>query len=311
MSQRDQIIDIDKWFTDNQQVMLGRLYEQFRRGFGLLWADRMARVSLLVLGVFTFLSIFGPTLAPYDPSTSHIAANGQVKALQPPSLTHPFGTTHIGQDVFSHWMHGTRTSIFVGFVSGFVVMVIGTTVGIVSGYYKGKVDTILMRIVDTLYGVPALPLILMFALFFGASVYNIFIAMALVLWRTMSRIIRSQTLSLSERPYVRAAKATGASDRRIMVFHILPNILPLVFIQTVIMVSGAIILEAGVSFLGAGAQNTISWGTMLQQTFVTGAIRTAWWWVIIPGISISMTVVSLFYITRALEKITNPEVRTR
>lgn len=264
--------------------------------------------SLCILALFVFMAFFGPLLAPYDPHATHYASTGDPKILESPSFYHPFGTTHLGEDLLSQWMHGTRVSIFVGLAAGFAVMIIGTNVGLIAGYYKGSVDNVLMRIVDILYGIPALPLVLIFALFFGATVLNIFIAFILVLWRNMSRVIRAQTLSISERPFVTAARATGMSDLRIMYAHILPNLMPIILIETVLVVSTAIIFEAGASFLGVGAEDSISWGTMLQMTFDTGAIRTAWWWVIPPGVSIMLVVLALFYLARAIEKITNPEV---
>jgi peptide/nickel transport system permease protein len=196
----------------------------------------------------------------------------------------------------------------VGLLSGLSVMIVGTSVGLIAGFYKGTVDLLIMRVVDVLYGIPQTPLVLVIALFMGASVWNVILAMVLVLWRTMARIIRSQTLSLSERQFVKSARAAGASNRRIIFYHIAPNILPLMFIQTTITISGAIVLEAGISFLGLGAQDMTSWGTMLQLTFSTGAIREAWWWVLPPGLGITLLVLSFFYLSRALEQITNPEV---
>jgi peptide/nickel transport system permease protein len=185
-------------------------------------------------------------------------------------------------------------------------LVIGTTVGLFAGYYKGKVDLILMRVVDVLYGIPALPLVLIIAMFFGNSVWNIVIAMALVLWRTMARLVRSQTLSLAEQPFVKAAKAAGASDLRIMYIHIAPNLVPLMLVEGTFVMGAAILVEAGLSFLGLGAANMVSWGTMLQLTFTSGAIRSAWWWVLPPGLSITLLVVAFFYVSRGIEDITNP-----
>jgi peptide/nickel transport system permease protein len=229
--------------------------------------------------------------------------------LEPPSLDHPMGTTNLGRDVFSQWMYGGQVSLLVGLISGIAVVTIGTTVGLVSGYYKGTVDLVLMRIVDILYAIPATPLVLIVAMFYGSSVWNVVIAFALVLWRSEARAIRSQTLSLSERPFVKSARAVGSSDRRIMGIHILPNLVPLILIEGTFVTGAAIVLEAGISFLGLGATEMLSWGTMLQLTFSSGAINVAWWWVIPPGLSIMILVLSLFYISRGLEQITNPEIR--
>lgn len=301
-------ITASDWLTDTRKANIQSAIARLRTVANALLRDRLALLSLAIIATFTLIAIFGPSISPYRPDAYQTAADGSSLRLHPPTLSHPFGTTHLGQDVFAQWIYGTRTTLLVGLVSGLAVMFVGTNVGLIAGYYKGRVDNVLMRIVDVLYGLPGLPLVLILALFLGPSIWNITFAMALVLWRTMARIIRAQTLSLSERPFVKAAKATGASDARIIYRHILPNVLPVVFIETVIMVSTAIILEASASFLGAGAVNTTSWGTMLQMTFVSGAIRTAWWWVLPPGIGIVLVVMSLFYISRAFEEITNPEV---
>jgi peptide/nickel transport system permease protein len=264
--------------------------------------------GLIVVGLFTLMGLVGPYIAPYDPFTSHQTATGAQAILQPPSLEHPMGTTSLGRDVFSQWIFGVRVSLLVALLSGLSVLVVGTTVGLISGYYKGKIDLVMMRVVDILYAIPATPLILVIALFFGSSVWNVIIGMVLVLWRTMARVIRSQTMSLSERPFVKAARASGASDLRIMYVHIAPNLVPLMLVEGTFVMGAAIILEAGISFLGLGATEMVSWGTMLQLTFSSGAINQAWWWVLPPGLSITLLVVSLFYISRGIEDVTNPEL---
>lgn len=296
------------WLSSSQLAGLRNTWERMLAVAGALKRDRMALLSIGVILFFFFITAFGPSLAPYDPDATQYDAAGDVMTLHAPTVGHPFGTTHLGQDVFSKWMYGVRTTMLVGLAGGVSVMIVGTNVGLIAGYFKGRVDLVLMRIVDVAYGMPSLPLILVVSMFIGASALNVVLVMILVRWRTMARLIRAQTLSISERPYVKGARAAGASDGRIIYSHILPNVAPLVFIETVINISGAIILEAGVSFLGAGATESISLGTMLQMTFVTGAIREAWWWVLPPGLSISLIVLSIFYISRAIEEITNPEV---
>lgn len=298
---------IDEHISESRRATITRLKEQLATVATAIRRDRLARIGLIIMSIFLILTLFGPQLAPYDPNKNFVTSSG-AENLEPPSLKHPFGTNHVAQDVFSQWIYGARVSVGIGLTAGILVMVIGSTVGLISGYYKGIVDILLMRLVDILYGLPAIPLVLVLALFLGNSVWNVLLAFALVLWRTMARIIRSQTLTLSERPFVKAAKATGASDFRIIYLHIAPNLLPLMFIEATIISGSAIALEAGISFLGYGASEMISWGTMLQMSFVTGAIRTAWWWVLPPGISITLVVVSFFFISRGLEAVTNPEV---
>lgn len=297
---------LDDRLTENQRITLELYRERLWKAARIYRQNRPAMIGLGVLVTVLVMAVAAPLLAPYDPNENFYNDAGQPEALEPPSVKHPMGTTHLAKDVLSQLIWGSRVSVIVGFLSGLTVLVVGTTVGLVSGYYKGTVDLVLMRFVDVLYGIPAIPLVLVITMFVGNSVWNIIIAMTLVLWRNMARLVRSQTLSLSERPYVKAAKAAGASDLRIMYLHIAPNLAPLMLVEGTFVMGAAILIEAGLSFLGLGAAEMTSWGTMLQLTFTTGAIRSAWWWVLPPGLSITAMVVGFFYISRGIEDITNP-----
>jgi peptide/nickel transport system permease protein len=287
-----------------------RRLKRYRRSLRIFLSNKSALLSLLVVLFIVLVAIFAPLLAPYEQNERIYTEESGTPNLEPPSAEHPLGTTQFGQDVLSQWIWGSQITVLVAALSALSVFVVGSAVGIVAGYYRGMVDMAIMRFVDVLYGLPAIPFILVLALFIGASIWNVILAMVLVLWRTMARSVRSQTLSLAQRPYVKAAKATGAGDIRIMTNYLLPNLLPIILIETVIIASQAIVLEAGVSFLGFGATNGVSWGTMLQASFATGAIRHAYWWVLPPGLSIAVIVVSLFYIARGIEEVTNPELGT-
>lgn len=296
----------EQHISKTQKATLVRYRTQLQRIAHEIAQNRSAMIALVIIIGFVFTAIFAPIIAPHDPKESFQDESGLPLVTHPPTAEHPLGTNSLGRDLLSQWIFGARVSVLVGVFSGFAVMFIGTVVGLTAGYYKGKVDLVLMRVVDILYGIPATPLILVLALFYGNSVWVILFAYVLVLWRTMARLIRVQTMSLSERPFVKSARAAGASNFRIMFIHILPNLLPLVFIQTTFTVSLAIVLEAGISFLGVGAE--LSWGSMLQLAFQTGAIGRAWWWVIPPGISITALVLAFFFLSRSLEDISNPEV---
>lgn len=299
---------LEERLSESQRITLELYKDRLFTGLWRFSQNRIAIVGLTFLILTFLMAILAPIVAPYEPLASLRLPNGAPATLQPPSRQFLMGTTHLGRDVFSQWLYGARISLLVAFCSGFVVFAVGTTVGLVAGYYKGTVDLVLMRLVDVLYGIPALPLVLVVALFFGSSVWNVIIAMVLVLWRTMARVVRSQTLTLAERPFVKAARAAGASDFRIMYIHILPNLIPLILIEATFVMGAAILIEAGVSFLGLGATETVSWGTMLELTFSSGAIREAWWWVLPPGLSITALVVAFFYISRGIEEVTNPEL---
>lgn len=231
--------------------------------------------------------------------------------FSPPSEAHWFGTDHLGRDLFSRSVHGSRIALLVGFLGAVLVMFIGTNVGLVAGYYRGKTDTILMRTVDVMYGIPFEPFALILVLLFKPSLGIVILAVSLLTWRTTARLIRAQVLSLRERPFVKAARVAGASDLRIMYLHILPNVMPLVFLELAITVGVSIIAEATLSFLGLGPPQSVSWGGILHDARLSGAWRTAWWWNIPPGLFIMLTVLSVFFISRSLEVVANPRLRAR
>lgn len=234
-----------------------------------------------------------------------------VNRLAPPSAEHWFGTDHLGRDLFSQSIYGSQIALLVGFIGAVLVMLIGTNVGLIAGYYRGKVDTILMRTVDVIYGIPFEPFALILVLLFEPSLLIVILAVSLLTWRTVARMIRSQVLSLRERPFVKAARVAGASDLRIMYLHIFPNVMPLVFLELAIIVGVSIIAEATLSFLGLGPPQSISWGGILHNARLSGAWRTAWWWNLPPGFLIMITVLAVFFISRSLEVIANPRLRAR
>jgi peptide/nickel transport system permease protein len=287
----------------SKQVTWQRRIKSFRDGLHTFSRNKEAILGLSIIILMVLMGIFAPIIAPYEPTELTGA-----ERLSAPSADHIMGTTHLTQDVFSQWVYGVRVSLMVGLLSGLSVLTVGSMVGIIAGYYKGMTDMVLMRIVDVLYAIPATPLILVIALFFGSTVWNVIIAMVLILWRTLARVVRSQTLSLSDRPFVKAARATGASDIYIMRAHIAPNLVPLMLIEATFVMASAITLEAGISFLGFGATEMISWGVMLQLTFSSGAISSAWWWVLPPGLGIMILVLSIFFVGRGIEDVTNPQL---
>lgn len=294
--------------TESQKIWIRVNKNKLANGWRIFSKNKLAMIGLLFILFNVFKALFASYIAPYEPHENHQDETGAYRNLEPPSWEHPMGTNHLAEDILTQWIYGSQVSLLVAIMSGLGVMIVGTSVGIFSGYKKGYVDLFLMRFVDVLYAIPAIPLILVIAMAYGSSVWNVILAMVLILWRTMARLIRSQTLSVSEREYVKAARAAGASNFRIITVHIAPALLPLILIEGVFVMGAAVLLEAGVSFLGLGATEMISWGVMLEMTFTTGAITHAWWWVLPPGISITFFVVSLFYISRGLEEITNPEV---
>jgi peptide/nickel transport system permease protein len=273
--------------------------------------NKMALAGLMILLLFFVIAIFAPFITTHDATAMNRLENGRPARLQSPSTTFLFGTTDLGRDVFSQIIMGTRVAFLVGFLTALIVTCIGTGIGLISGYYGGWIDNLLMRFVDILYSIPFIPFVIVLVSLLKPSLWNIILAIALLTWRSVTRIVRSQVLSLVQRPYVKAARVAGASDFRIIFVHIAPNVLPLAFLEMAFMIGWAIIAESSVSFIGFGDPALISWGQILHASFLSGAVRTAWWWVIPPGLAIVVLVTSVFMITTGLEDVNNPRLRRR
>lgn len=276
-----------------------------------LYEDKVGLGASFVLLGFVFIAIIGPHIAPYDPSQSIYLKNGSLARLQPPSKEFWLGTTNMGQDVMSQVIVGTRTAITIGFISAFFIVIIGTNIGIIAGYAGKHVDDFLMRITDVAYGIPFIPFGILLVSILGVGTTNIIIAITTLLWRTSARVIRSQVLSVKERPFVWAAKVAGAGHLRLMYVHIAPNVFPLALLYVAFGVAWGILSEASLGFLGLGDPESVSWGQMLYFAFRSGAMRIAWWWVVPPGLSIILVVSSCYVVGRSFEVIVNPKLRKR
>lgn len=276
----------------------------------LIQANRLAALGFALLLGFILMAVFADTLAPYGPS-ERIREDGVLVRLEPPSREHWFGTTYYGADVFSQTIYASQVSVVVGLVAAIIMTVVGTAVGMLAGYKGGRVDDILMRGTDIAYGVPVLAFAIVVVALTEPSLWSITLALSLLLWRTTARSIRSQLLSLKERPFVWSARAGGASDFRIMSAHLLPNVASLALLFAAIGVGNAVLGESGLSFLGLGDPLKVSWGQMLHFAFISASIRHAWWWVIPPGVSISLFVLAAYVIGRSYEKVMNPRLAGR
>ncbi|MGI6854540.1 ABC transporter permease [Mesorhizobium sp. 1B3] len=283
---------------------------RFFRGLRLPLNDPFAVVGLLIYAVFVLTAIFADRIAPYDPTEILYTESYDLAAdLRPGQQGFILGTTSLGRDVFSQIVYGTRSALLIGITAAFMVALIGSIVGLVSGYFRGWVDTVLMRLADIAFGIPFLPFVIVLAAFLRPSIWNVVIAMALVLWRDTARVIRSQVLTLRSRGYVDAARVAGSSDFKIILRHIAPNILPLSFLYGSIAIGWAILTEASISFLGFGDPRSISWGYMLQDAFASQALaKQAYYWFVPPGICIILVVAAGFFITRGYENILFPKL---
>ncbi len=221
------------------------------------------------------------------------------------------GTDYEGHDILSWLIYGTRSELLVGVVAAIFAVVIGTVVGLVAGYYSGLVDDLLMRATDVVLSLPFIVIALLFASVFGPLLVNIIIIIAVLSWAGIARVIRSVTLSLKERSFVDAAIIAGASESRLIFRHIAPNVLPYTFLYMTFTVSGAIITEAILAFLGFGDPSNVTWGMMLQFLQISGHSLDAPWWLLPPGIAITLLSLSFYLIGRAFDEVVNPRLRRR
>jgi peptide/nickel transport system permease protein len=270
----------------------------------LLLGTWRGRFGLAVLGLFVFVAIFGEAIAPYDPQASSL------DVLAAPSGDHLLGTTEQGSDVLSQLLAGARVSIVVGFAAAFISAVLGSVVGLASGYFGGWTDRILDALENWFLVIPTLPLMIVLARLLDPSLGVLILVIGLTSWAGTGRIVRAQVLTLRERAFVERARALGAKDRYIIKTHILPNTLPLIFANTVLIVAVAILSEAALSFLGLGDPTQISWGTMLENAFEAGAPSAeAWWYVIPPGLCITTLVLAVAVLGYLFEEYINPRLR--
>ncbi len=278
-------------------------------GFWSIYShNSMGLIGLLILAFFTLLAIIGPLMV----SITTMTKDGATQVLHPPTSGFWLGTDDLGKDILAGVIIGSRVSLLVGVAATAISMVIGTVIGIVSGFYGRAVDTLLMRITDVFLVIPWLPLMLVMAALLGSSIGNIIFVIGITSWAGTARIIRSQTLSIKERPYVERARAIGSSDSHLMMYHILPNVFPLIFANTVLVAAIAILSETTLSFLGMGDPTRVTWGVMLHFAFSMGAVsHGAWWWLLPPGICVVLVVLSFTFIGYALDEVLNPKLRRR
>jgi len=280
--------------------------ESFWRSF------REKKVGVLGLAMLVFIilvAVLAPLIAPYNPYESVEATAADV--LAPPSSEHILGQDEVGRDVLSLVIYGSRISLVVGFTASFIVILIGCVIGLIAGYFGGWVDTLLMRITDGILVIPALPLMLVIIAVAGRSIINIILVIGFLSWTYIARTVRSQVLSVKERQFVLRARAIGVSHFGIIVYHILPQVLPLIFASATLDVSYAILAEASLSFLGLGDPTLISWGNTLNRAFMRGAVTNgAWWYLVPPGLALAWVTLSLAMLSNAVQEIINPRLRT-
>jgi peptide/nickel transport system permease protein len=263
-----------------------------------------AKIGLGVLLFFVGIAVLAPWIMPYDVHTRV----GPVYA--PPSWQHPLGLDDGGIDMVSLLIQGGRISLVVGFAATLVAMLIGGGIGIVAGYFGGWAESVLMRITDYFLVIPDLPLAIIVAAVWGASLTHLIFVIALLLWTTTARIVRAQVKSVRERVYVRRARSLGASDLRIIFRHVLPQIGPLLVANVVLTTAVAIFDETALAFLGLGDPTAITWGNIIEFAFLRTAISSGAWWAVIPaGLCVALVIMGCFWLGQAIEDALNPRLK--
>ncbi len=285
--------------------------ERFQKGWKIFIKNPLGKTGVTLLIIFMLMAIssfFIPLIDPmYDPMTG---IDPLIKTSTGPSMQHFLGTDNVGRDLFAQLMEGAKVAFIVGLSSAFISIVMGTVIGMISGYAGGMTDIILMRMADIIMIMPSLVILLILASLFGQfNIWIIVFIIAIMRWPAVSRIIRSQTLSLKSRPFIEASKVAGASNIRIIFRHIMPNVLPLAFLYMTFRVTSAILVEAALSFLGFGDPSQVSWGMMLQWVWKSGYMFQAPYWMIPPGLCISLLTLSFYLLGRAMDEVLDPRLR--
>jgi peptide/nickel transport system permease protein len=273
---------------------LAKFWQRYRK-------NRAAVIGLALVLSFAFIAIAAPFIAPYDPQK--IGDN----LLVSPGTQYLMGTDDLGKDIFSGFVWGARTSLFIGFVTALISLSIGVVVGSIAGYFGGALDNLLMRITEFFMTIPRFFVAIVMIAILGPGIVKIILVIAVLSWPAVARLARAEFLSLKERQFVESARAIGDSDATIIFDEILPNASPPLIVSGSLQVAMAILLEAGLSFLGLGDPAVVSWGRMLNDA--QRLLRTAWWPAFFPGFGIFLVVLGLNLVGDGLNDALNPRLK--
>lgn len=262
--------------------------------------------GLIAISFMMLLAILAPYLSPYDPVTASL--NDPMLA---PSFDHPFGTDHLGRDMFARVLYGSRVSLLVGICAAALAVGLGIVIGVTAGYFGGWIDSALMRLVDTIYSPPETILLMVLVTMFTRNVWTIILAIGLTHWMSTARLVRSEALSIRQRPFVESAIALGAGDTYLLSRHIMPNLLYIAVVSVTLMTAHAILTESFLSFLGLGIPPHLpSWGNMLNEA-QRDIMRGIWWTTLFPGLMIVVTVISINLLGEDLKRKVAPNKERR
>ncbi|MEM2704002.1 MAG: ABC transporter permease [Candidatus Bathyarchaeia archaeon] len=280
-------------------VNIAKLWREFSK-------SRTAIAGLIIIIAFSIVALAAPIIAPYNPK----AKVGD--KFTPPNSKYLLGTDNMGRDVFSWIIYGTRISLLVGILAALLGTIIGTVVGLVSGYYGGLLDVLLMRVSDVFLTIPFIPLAMLFAMYFGPNIWNVIFLLGFMTWPGAARQIRSQVLYLREAVFIEAARAIGADSKRIIFSHLLPNVVGVIVANIVTRVVGAILAEAGLSFVGVSDPTNVSWGLLINYGMRSAALYYgAWWTLVPPGACIALLSVSFSLLGNGIFHVVNPRLKAQ
>jgi peptide/nickel transport system permease protein len=317
-------------FTESDLEKLHLHLRNFKKTWRIFRANRIGMAGFVVLWMFVFIAILAPWIATVkypnhldsfepniipDDSSEEEWVNPLPPSMTPSPYTgllHPLGTDHNGKDIWSMTVYGARASLFVGLVATAISALLGAFVGLGAGYFGKLADEALMRATDFFLVLPWFPLMIVMMAILGREFIWIIVVIGLTSWPSTARIVRAQVLSVKKRQFIERARAIGADDGHIIVKHIMPNVMPLIFANTVLLISIAIFSEAFLDFFGLGDPRVISWGTMLEGAYQFGAFyKGAWWYILPPGLCIIAMVLSFSLVGYALDDVLNPKLRRR
>jgi len=284
---------IDKKIESPWQVA----WRQFKK-------NKLGMMGLFILIIIALVAIFAPQLAPNSPYSTNI-----LQANQAPGGDFPLGTDRVGRCIMSRMLYGARVSITVGLVSMSISVFIGTTLGLMAGYFGGLVDTLISRLIDIVRSVPFLILAIVIASIWGPGLYRLMAIIGILSWTGVARLVRGEVLALREREFIHASRASGADDSRIMFKHLLPNTFAPIIVNATLAVAAAILSEAGLSYLGLGIQPPMpSWGNMLNEARNLVILESRPWFWMPPGFMIIITVLSINFMGDGLRDALDPKL---
>ena len=284
-----------------------------RRALSGFWRvyrqSRMGMVGLVLLVTFILLALAAPLLVGREDIG---VSDPPGLPFQSPSADFPLGTDDFGRSVLDLVIYGSRVSLLVGFAATVMTMTVGAAVGIIGGYYGGKTDSLMNALTNWFLVIPWIPLAIVLASILGRSLFNTILVIGVTSWAGTARLVRADTLSVKERPYVERARALGASNWHLVTRHILPNVMPVIFANTVLTVALSILAETTLSLLGLGDPSSVSWGGVIFDAFDSGALSAGlWWWLIPPGVCICLVTLAFTMCGYALDEVLNPKIRER